>query len=178
MRAKPRIVIIFLDIDGVLNSTEWAEERPPLGLIPPRLAQEALEEERIDPSCVERLRHLVAATGAQLVMSSTWRHRMAVPEFLRLFALYGWADAPIIGVTPYIAGLTRGDEVQAWLLNNDYAGAYVCLDDDEDFRKGQLLVQTDRDVGLTNLDVARCLELLAPALEDSVSERPLRVLLR
>jgi hypothetical protein len=158
--AKPLIVIIFLDIDGVLNSTEWSEWRPLRGFIPPRLAQEALDEEQIDPNCVERLRNVVQLTGARLVMMSTWRHRMSVPEFVRLFALYGWEEAPVIGVTPRIAGLIRGDEVEAWLSNNEYAGPYVCVDDDEDFRVGQPLVRINREFGLTRRDAERCVEVL------------------
>jgi HAD domain in Swiss Army Knife RNA repair proteins len=153
-------MVIFLDIDGVLNSTEWAAERPLRALIPPRCAQEALDEERIDPRCVEYLRRVIQRTGARLVVTSTWRQRIGVSEFVQLFALYGWNEAPVIGVTPYIAGLIRGDEVHAWLANNDFSGRYVCLDDDDDFRVGQPLVRTDREVGMTSLDAALCVELL------------------
>jgi hypothetical protein len=153
-------VIIFLDIDGVLNSTEWSESRPLRDFIPPRLAQQAFDEERIDLNCVELLRTVVQLTGARLVMTSTWRRRIGVSEFVRLFALYGWNEAPVIGVTPRIAGLIRGDEVEAWLSNNDYAGPYVCVDDDDDFRIGQPLIQTNREVGMTRLDAERCVEVL------------------
>jgi hypothetical protein len=153
-------VIIFLDIDGVLNSAEWSESRPMRALIPPRHAQEALDEERIDPDCVERLRGVVQRTGARLVVTSTWRHRMGVSEFVRLFALYGWSEAPVIGVTPRITGLIRGDEVEAWLSNNDYTRPYVCVDDDADFRVGQPLVQTNPEVGMTSLDAELCVEVL------------------
>lgn len=156
-------MIIFLDIDGVLNSTRWSEERPLRGLTPPRLAQEALDEERIDPDCVERLRGVVRRTGARLVLTSTWRHRMDVPEFVQLFALYGWNEAPVVGITPYIAGLIRGDEVEAWLGNNNYAGPYVCVDDDADFRVGQPFVRTNPEMGLTSLDAERCIEVLTSA---------------
>jgi hypothetical protein len=93
-------VIIFLDIDGVLNSTEWSECRPLRGFIPPGTAQQAFDEERIDPHCVEHLRRIVERTGAKLVLASTWRHRMSVAELVRLFALYGWSDGPVIDGTP------------------------------------------------------------------------------
>lgn len=46
-------MIVFLDIDGVLNGIQWAECRPPRGFIPPETAQQAFDEERIDPRCVE-----------------------------------------------------------------------------------------------------------------------------
>jgi hypothetical protein len=158
-------VIIFLDIDGVLNSTEWSECRPLRGFIPPGTAQQAFDEERIDPNCVEHLRRIVDRTGAKLVLTSTWRHRMSLSEFVRLFALYGWNDAPVIDVTPRFTGLIRGRgyEVEAWLGNNEYAGPYVCVDDDDDFRAGQPLIQTNPEVGLTSLDAKRCIEVLLSA---------------
>jgi hypothetical protein len=157
-------VIIFLGIDGVLNSTIWSEWRPLRGFIPPGTAQEAFDQERIDPHCVEYLRRIVDRTGAKLVLTSTWRHRMNVSEFVRLFALYGGNDAPVIGCTPRITGLIRGRgyEVEAWLGNNEYAAPYVCVDDD-DFRAGQPLVQTKPELGLTRLDSERCIEILMSA---------------
>ena len=179
--AKPSIVIIFLDIDGVLSSTEWSEWRELRSLIPPRLAQEAFDEERIDPNCVEHLRSVVQLTGARLVIMSTWRQRMGISEFVRLFTLYGWTEAPVMGVTPRIAGLIRGDEVAAWCANNDYDGPYVCVDDDDDFRVGQPLVRTNREVGLTRLDAERCVEILTSrqtALSDNVKKESLKRAMR
>jgi hypothetical protein len=158
-------VIVFLDIDGVLNGTQWAECRPLRGFIPPGTAQQAFDEERIDPRCVEYLRRIVERTGAKLVLTSTWRHRMSVSEFVMMFALYGWSDAPVIDGTPRYNGLIRGRgyEVEAWLGTAEYSGPYVCLDDDDDFRAGQPLVQTNPDVGLTRWDAERCIEILTSA---------------
>jgi hypothetical protein len=92
--------ILFLDLDGVVNSMHWAWQRPIRGLLPPEVASQALEEERLDPVCVDRLQRLVRETGAQIVVTSTWRHKMSVSEMIAMFALYGFTDAPIIGVTP------------------------------------------------------------------------------
>ena len=135
------------------------------GFIPPASAEQAFDEERIDPHCVEHLRRIVERTGAKLVLASTWRHRMSVAEMVRLFALYGWSDGPVIDGTPRYDGLIRGRgyEVEARLGTAEYAGPYVCVDDDDDFRAGQPLVQTDPDVGLTRLDAERCIEILTSA---------------
>ena len=54
--------VIFLDIDGVLNSEEYYESFPDGEFIPP-----------IDPVCVERLKRIVDRTGAKLILSSSWR---------------------------------------------------------------------------------------------------------
>jgi hypothetical protein len=53
--------------------------------------------------------------------------------------------------------------VEARLGTAEYAGPYVCVDDDDDFRAGQPLVQIDPDVGLTRLDAERCIEILTSA---------------
>ena len=65
-RIKPQ-KIIFLDIDGVLNSMELFDK---------------LEESNIEPFMgidvdednLEQLRYIVEKTGAQIVLSSSWRH--------------------------------------------------------------------------------------------------------
>lgn len=65
-RVKPQ-KIIFLDIDGVLNSMELfdkLEERdmePFMGI-------------DVDEDNLEQLRYIVERTGAQIVLSSSWRH--------------------------------------------------------------------------------------------------------
>jgi hypothetical protein len=155
--------ILFLDFDGVLNSTHWAGQRPIRGLLPPELARQALDEERRDPVCVDRLQRLVLETGVRIVVTSTWRHKMPVSEMIAMFALYGFIDAPIIGVTPdlrAVANRTRGIEVAEWLEANESRSiSYVCLDDDADF-DGLPLVQTDPDFGLQAADLEACRELL------------------
>ena len=158
--------LLFLDVDGVLNSTEWAGHRPHRSLLPPAQADQAFDEQRLDPSCVGRLREVVTAIDASIVISSTWRRRMSVPELIKLLALYGYNNAPIIGATPEVrdsdSSVTRGTEVAAWLEANAAGSTrYVCLDDDADYLPGQPLVQTDLDLGLQDADVAACREILS-----------------
>jgi hypothetical protein len=158
--------IIFLDIDGVLNGTLWAGHLPRRSLLPPELADRAFEERRLDPSCVARLRKLVTELDASIVISSTWRRRMDVPELAKLLFLYGYENPPVIGVTPEVRDstrfVTRGNEVAAWLDANGADGTlYVCLDDDDDYLPGQPLVRTDLDLGLQDGDVAACRKILA-----------------
>jgi hypothetical protein len=63
---------------------------PPASRIHPAgRAQQVFDKERIDPRCVEHVRRIVDHTGAKLVLTSTWRHRINVSELIRLFALYG-----------------------------------------------------------------------------------------
>ena len=55
--------IIFLDIDGVLNSIGWVE----------RTKGTAYEDKEIDPSKVRLLKQIIDKTDAKIVLSSTWR---------------------------------------------------------------------------------------------------------
>ena len=50
--------LIFLDVDGVLNSAEWLETN----------------QGEIDPAKVRLLKQMIDATGAKVVLSSTWRN--------------------------------------------------------------------------------------------------------
>lgn len=160
-------MLVFLDIDGVLNSTAWSGVRPVRGFIPPSSAEEALEEERLDPACVARLRVLVARTGAKVVITSSWRHKMSITQFSRMLTLYGFPDAPIVGVTPDLPG-PRGEEVRAWLANRAPNAPYAILDDDSDFHETQVLVQTNPEIGLSDADVEMCVRALRAQLSDGL----------
>ena len=54
--------IIFLDIDGVLNSDMYEANRT-----------DWLDDNSIDPSRVKLLADLVKASDAKIVLTSTWR---------------------------------------------------------------------------------------------------------
>lgn len=150
--------VLFLDLDGVLNSTRWAGSRPVRGFIPPSTAREAIEEDRLDPACVARLQRIVVMSGASIVLSSSWRHRMPVGELVELFRRLGFPAAPVVGLTPSLPG-PRGREVRAWMQGcAEPVTSYVCLDDDADYEPGQCLIQVDAEVGLQDEDVRLCVE--------------------
>lgn len=148
--------IVFLDLDGVLNSQAWYDRRGPH---PPDLDY---FDYAIDPETVEHLNRLCAATGARIVFSSTWRGDLSVRRIAADFLRVG-CTARVIGKTPRLHGETRGTEIAAWLtiyragLETDF----VILDDDGDM--GLLLprlIQTDRATGLTDADVDRAIAVL------------------
>ena len=70
--------LIFLDIDGVLNSVAWQENRPPKE--PPGLILDALAhwKRSLDPQCIERLNRIWQETGAAVVISSFVAHDAGV----------------------------------------------------------------------------------------------------
>ena len=135
--------VIFLDIDGVLNSAPFLGEGADLPW-----------EAMIDPRAVARLNALVRATGAAIVVSSSWRCHVPLARIARILGDHGF-DGEIIGATPRRPS-SRGAEIQAWLDEAaDGPDAFVILDDVSDM--GPLtphLVLTSFDEGLLDAHVA------------------------
>lgn len=118
--------IIFLDIDGVLNSVMYDAHR-----------QEERADNRIDMTRVKLLADIVNATGAKIVLSSTWREDWnKFPELCGVdgeyinecLAKYGLS---IMDKTPC---LNYSDERQVEILNwlahhTDEVESFVVLDD-------------------------------------------------
>lgn len=164
--------VLFLDIDGVLNSLEWAQAGNGFGCPPGRGKKCSRERLRWCPTMVKRLRRVIEETGAHIVISSSWRGygESAVRKWRAMFAVYGWRRAPVIGETPdlsaqrqsgiYVA-VKRGEEVDAWIKAYPHViDRYVCVDDGNDFLPHQPLVLTSMEYGLTETDAADCIRLL------------------
>jgi len=156
--------IIFLDIDGVLNSVEQS--------IANRLDQSDVRLYRIDPVRVGLLRWLVDQTDAKIVISSTWRYGHTLQWFEGYFEALGWL-APVIGLTPKLDKI-RGLEVQAWLdADDEMVGdveKYVILDDDSDFLDGQPLVHCSSVCGLSLKEVIAAVDILGVGVSGDQKE--------
>jgi len=148
--------LVFLDIDGVLNSMQFILKMQGLFDNPAH---------QIDPDAVKRLNRLTDATGAFIVVSSTWRLPFVIfnqiDQLKELMASHG-ITAPVLGATPNTNG-NRGSQIQLWL--NDHpdldVGSFIILDDDSDM--GDLtsrLVKTKFDDGLQDSHVAQAIALL------------------
>ena len=111
--------VIFLDIDYVLN-TVFSERRIYCYTF-------------VDTRKVLRLRDIVERTGAQLVLSSTWRladtpinkicYDALKAEFERVRCPV-WVDC-----TPYFPGRKRQVEIYSWLQMHDEVENFIILDD-------------------------------------------------
>lgn len=156
--------VLFLDIDGVLNSLQWAQAGNGFGCAAMR-SPPTRELLRWDPACVRNLRNVIEATGAKIVVSSSWRGfgAKAVEAWQGMFGCYDWPDVPVIGETPDLNRMEngvwvskiRGDEVAAWLAGHPEVERYACVDDDSDFHPEQNLVRTDIRFGLTMIDASQ-----------------------
>ena len=115
---------IFLDFDGPLNTGRGEFMNPD------RYGH------HFDDMAVRNLRRIIENTGAQIVVSSSWRH-LGLEKIREVWTSWG-LPGEIVGCTPGVWGDgrifdTRGEEIQQWLEENvddDYA--YVIIDDMDD----------------------------------------------
>lgn len=166
--------VVFLDIDGVL-CTDRSFARtdkipfPPDFHIPFRNGWD-----RLDDDCIERLNRITDATGALLVISSTWRLCCNGEEQFQYLIDYLGSQgvkARIIDRTPSHMTMSntrgkhgRGAEIKEWL---DTTGqklgvtSFVIIDDDADMNELiHKLVQTPEPTGIGEEHVAACVEIL------------------
>ncbi len=149
--------IIFLDVDGVLNSLEHLD----------KVYLETGEshsgyEYPFDPNCLKNLQNLVHLTNSKLVISSTWRINLkGILTLIRKLKEYN-LDREIIGYTPILKSkVNRGEEISSFLSTLDYEPNFIILDDNSDM--GELLphlVKTNIRVGLTKKNVEEAVQKL------------------
>ncbi len=146
--------IVFLDIDGVLNSEQFMLSEVYRKLHHPF--------QLFDPRAVSLVNRFTKFTKAQYVITSSHRLHYTLEEMQMLFAKVGF-EIPIVGLTPPLKTLgkhiTRGNEIKAWIQENeaslgkDYKAfqSYVILDDREDFLLQQAphYFSVDPYVGIT-----------------------------
>ena len=130
--------VIFLDIDGVLNTTVMKNPRK----LP------YVTEKRL----VGRFRTLARKTRAHVVLISTWRYDPAGLFSARHHGI------PFHDCTPDLPHRPRRDEIMAWLKAHPRVARYAVLDDDDDDLDGLPLFQPNPRQGLT-VSLAHAVEL-------------------
>ena len=109
--------IIFLDVDGVLNSDEYFDKIKNLDI-------QGIERD-IDVEKIKLLKKAIDATGAEVVLSSSWRYTRNAQYLKELLSKYGiYVDS-----TPYIQN-ERGLEIRKWLSEHQDVEDFVILDDE------------------------------------------------
>lgn len=99
---------LFLDIDGVLNTMRSSDlwERGPDG-IPSSFI--------FDPEAVSRINVFLNSFCPDIVIHSSWKERMELPEMQRVFAYNGVVSSPF-SFTPVAE--TKGEGILRWLSEN------------------------------------------------------------
>lgn len=147
--------IVVLDIDGVLNSIDW------MVFLDGKFDH---PKNQMDPKAVERLNKITDATGAVILVCSTWRIILKKQSQLeRCLKAYG-IKAKVIGATPIINDREpdrRGREIQRWFSENEAPEQFVIIDDDSDMGElSEHLIKTDVQHGLQDEHVERIIEIL------------------
>ena len=116
--------IIFLDFDGVMDTAYYDHMLSKQGL-PGNDPYGTV----FDPNCVHNLRRIIDNTGADIVVSSSWKHFMTYKEFLEMWDARGLPGF-VTDVTP-IPDMrrNRGDEIDSWLNECNVECQYVIIDD-------------------------------------------------
>lgn len=144
--------VIFLDVDGVLNCRNRWESLPQ--------ANSRSIGSKVDPDAVIRLRAILEATGAKIVVSSTWRH-FFMRELTEFLHHHGVNRDLVVGQTPYCSSGHRGEEIQRWLTEHPEVNSFVILDDDSDVEPFEdRLVQTTWEYGLLDGHVPVAIDVL------------------
>jgi hypothetical protein len=121
--------IIFLDIDGVLNS-----DRTPNPRKFPYI---------VDKELLERLNGLLALTGAKVVLSSSWRC-----DPVGLLAAKYW-KVPFTYVCSDKPKSPRGKEILNWLSDHPDVTRFAIIDDEDDGLDDLPIFQPSSRTGLT-----------------------------
>lgn len=161
--------IIFLDIDGVLNTKEWHS----------RMTKDTPKDEfgyTFDPVAVANLAHIINETGASIVISSSWKF-YGVPKLRQMWKIRK-LPGTILDITPNTIsdemllnanldemelGVCRGNEIKEWLSRHkDEVSNYVIIDDYDDLLPEQKdhAVLTDSLIGITDFDAKKAISIL------------------
>jgi hypothetical protein len=157
--------VIFLDIDGVLNSET-------------SIRANGITNQWNDnphPEHIKWLNYIIKETGAKVVISSTWRTSASPSMFNRFLSLLGF-EGDVIGRTPSLEAY-RGTEIKTWLEEHadkiikykdstwysykQPVDSFVILDDDSDMVDlTPYLVLIDGLKGLTEEDANKAIKIL------------------
>src|SRR4029077_11288504 len=168
-------LVIFLDIDGVLNSEGFLRKLEELHR---QLGHLSMCEcfrlgHLLDRDAIRRLNRLVEVTGAKIVISSSWRKLLDPIELHGILREHGLV-ADIAGQTPdsfrdpdcrvIYEGATRilrGHEIDRWLSQHPEVDRFVILDDGLDMAMhNNRLVQTGCEEGFLDEQVELAIVML------------------
>ncbi len=161
---------LFLDIDGVLNSSFWNNGHQ----------REISDGTLIDEEKIKLLACLVNKANSKIILHSGWRIwfdpalKPLRVEAKRLVELLGKEGLHIDGVTPDLTteevrktkkfSLVKADEILLWLKSHPDVTEWVVLDDLDlhNLQVEQHQVRPDPTMGLTVGDVEKALKILLP----------------
>ena len=172
--------VLFLDIDGVLNSENWFAYR--IYCVKNNMVNILMNfvdtDDRnikhkltmLDDRAMANLNRIVEETDCKVVLSSSWRSSIESENIFtqNLLKLKGF-KYEFYDVTPRLwfsdFSIRRGEEIKFWLdkeSEKHEIESFVILDDDSDMLPEQMnnFIHVDGQVGLTDRDVLTAIEIL------------------
>src|SRR6266536_1359296 len=161
-------MIIFLDIDGVLNTHEQNQ----------LWIRSLARCHSIDRNCMENLNQIIVATGSHCVLTSSWRYQIgglrplhpreedrgSLKSFEFMLRTHGFPEGRLVNFPcrdEEIVG--RGNQIQHYLDSISNVLPYVVLYDlspELESMNNHPLVTTNCHIGLTDTDAERAIHLL------------------
>lgn len=173
--------VLFLDIDGVLNSQNWFGYMQyciknnmynrVMNFVDTPDEYTEYKLTMLDDRAIANLNRIVEETGCKIVLSSSWRCLWNPNEnerTIEALKLKGF-KYDFYGLTPRIPqndfGQERGIEIQAWIdkeLEKNEIESFVILDDDNDMLPEQMdkFILINNQYGLSDIDVFKAIEIL------------------
>ena len=161
--------VIFLDIDGVLNTGWWYSQMD-------RNTPKDKYGYAFDPISVANLKKILDETGAEIVISSSWKS-FGLTELETMWHDRG-LPGRLIGITPNTVSdelllnadldhmelfSIRGMEIKEWLdKHGKKVSHYVIIDDMDNMLPEQKphFVQTNPEVGITDKNADEAIMML------------------
>ena len=161
--------VLFLDLDGVLNTGRWHSQT----------SRHELQDEygyTFDPIAVTNLGKIIDETGAEIVISSSWKS-FGLSELEDMWSERG-LPGKLIGITPNTVSdemllnvdldhmeifSIRGMEIKEWLdTKGKKVSHYAIIDDMDNFLPEQHphFVQTNPEVGITEENALHAIKIL------------------
>lgn len=136
-------MLLLLDIDGVMvPTTSWK---------PSEILVDGFAN--FSTRAVNNLQHIIDATGATILLTTSHKSRFSNAEWEELFKRRG-ITAKITALEPNCDNLNRKEEILRWYIKSSVTKSYVILDDDKSlnglppFIKDKAII-TSGTVGLT-----------------------------
>ena len=161
--------VVFLDIDGVLNTKWWYTQMD-------RNTPKDKYGYAFDPNAVDNLKKIIDETGADIVISSSWKS-FGISELEDMWQDRG-LPGKLIGITPNTVSdemllnadldhmelfSIRGAEIKEWLARHGkHVSHYAIIDDMDNMLTEQRLhfVKTDPEIGITVEDAEKAIMIL------------------
>ncbi len=156
--------LIFLDIDGVLNTRRSMQQMSGHNSL-----MRGYTSLSFDLEAVQWLNYIEDNSNADIVITSSWKNKglEAIRNMWTEYSMHGYVK----DITPSIQMrrdlfCMRGMEILKWLSENYPEGMeqprYVIIDDGDDFlpEQAEMLVRTNAEVGITKEDAAKAINIL------------------